>query len=131
MLFRSLYVNGSQADATVTSLVPQNGVQDAALVLGARALSKNAVTPGETTTWADYDSFYKGALAEVRVWNGARTASDLHEDSQSRFSVADVTERRAEVYAKWEAGASTLPVELICHYNFQTLPGAVEAKDVM
>ena len=158
----TLYVNGRQANAEPTTLVPANGVTGvlqqpvpsaetfpagtgynvytkSAIVLGARALDMNGVALTDASTWASYDAFYKGYVDEVRVWDGAKSAEALFEDYKARLSVADVKSLRESVYAAWAEGATrndndgkaTLPVELVYHYNFQTLPGAVEAADVM
>ncbi|MCR5413182.1 MAG: LamG domain-containing protein [Kiritimatiellae bacterium] len=98
--------------------------------------------------------FYKGWVDEVRVWDGARTEAEIYADYRKRYSQEDVLAQREEVYALWkpvyntetgdnlgqilQAGATrnandglrNLPPELVLHYNFQAIPGAVEAKDV-
>ncbi|MDO4366068.1 MAG: hypothetical protein Q4D70_04690, partial [bacterium] len=91
------------------------------------------------TTWASYDSFYAGYIDEVRVWDGAKSAEEILDGYKLRLSAEDVKTLRAAVYTAWADGATrndndgklTLPVELVFHYNFQTLPGAVDAADVM
>ena len=110
-----------------------------AVVLGARAVDAAGVSLGAKTTWANYDAFYKGYLDEVRMWDGAKSAAELLEDYKTRFTAADAKRLREAVYTAWTEGATrddndgkkTLPVELVYHYNFQTLPGAVDAADVM
>lgn len=158
-----LYVNGLLGDeaSRVTALAPANGVvniaQEAipgmgnfpnllngyatlpsALLIGARATSAAALGVSEYSDWADYASFYKGYVDEVRVWDGARTATEIKALWKTRLSFAQVSGLRDETYAAWAAGATrndndgkdTLPAELVYHYSFQSLPGAVNAADV-
>ena len=156
-----LYMNGILMGSMPTGLIPANGlvdyVQDAlpnmgnfpvlgngymsvpcAVVLGARALDKKAFEVSDKTTWASFDDFYAGYLDEVRVWDGARSAADIAADMKRRYSFADVSAQRDEVYSAWADGATRndndgkamLPPELVMHYNFQTLPGATDAKYV-
>ena len=109
-----------------------------AVVLGARALDKKAYEVSDKTTWASFDEFYAGYLDEVRVWDGARSADDIVADMKRRYSFADVSAQRDAIYAAWADGATRndndgkamLPPELVMHYNFQTLPGATDAKYV-
>ena len=110
-----------------------------AMVIGARARDAAGVALSEETTWASYDAFYAGYVDEVRVWDGAKTAEEVLDGYKRRLSAADAKALRAAVYAAWADGATrndndgntTLPVELVFHYNFQTLPGAADAADVM
>ena len=161
-----IYVNGKMSGMFQTSLIPANGiivtaqdavpdnaafpvlvngyeVQDSALVLGARALTKSALqlkpaTDMNKTTWADFDSFYAGYIDEVRVWDDVRTGEQLHDSMGKRFSFADVKALREEVYDSWRRngtrnendGYPNLPAELVMHYNFQTLYGGTDAASV-
>ena len=153
----TLYVNGTPMPAVKTSLMPANGTMllqqesnigasfsesyvtmPCAFLIGASARTRQAIELGEKTAWSDFGSFYAGYVDEVRVWDGARALSQIKESMASRFSFADVAAQRDEVYAAWLNGATrndndampTLPAELVQHYSFQTLPGAVNAADV-
>ena len=127
-----------------TNLFPMEGtgytlLSKSAMVLGARARDAAGVALSAATTWASYDSFYAGYIDEVRVWDGAKSAEEILDGYKLRLSAEDVKTLRAAVYTAWADGATrndndgklTLPVELVFHYNFQTLPGAVDAADVM
>lgn len=126
------------------NLFPMEGtgyavLSKSAMVLGARARDAAGVALSAATTWASYDSFYAGYIDEVRVWDGAKSAEEILDGYKLRLSAEDVKTLRAAVYTAWADGATrndndgklTLPVELVFHYNFQTLPGAVDAADVM
>ncbi len=152
----ALYINGTPMQPTKTSLIPANGIiletQEAmvggfsegwvylpcAVLLGAQANSSLAMSLSPLTTWGEFSNYYAGYVDEVRVWDGARTKSQIEEDMNKRYSFADVAAKREETYQYWLAGATrnnndgnkNLPAELVMHYNFQTLPGAVNAADV-
>ena len=114
-----------------------------AFILGATAVDELALGIGTTNTasWASFDRFYNGYIDEVRVWDGALDASAILRaySEKTRMRFADVLAQREEVYAAWlqdctrndNDGKGMLPPELLQHYNFQTLPGAVNATDVM
>jgi len=157
----ALYMNGAVApvaSANGVGLLPANGIDGilqesgtsvmpytgyralpCANIIGARALNKNAVSVNPETTWADFSGFYKGWIDEVRVWDGARSASDLHSNYLKRYSFDDVNSLRETVYKAWRNGATradsnprtALPPELLLHYSFATLPGAVDAANVI
>ena len=158
----ALFMNGRKVGELQTTLVPANGIVGvtqqpvpggdafpagsgytfytrSAMVLGASALNADAVVLAENTEWACYGAFFKGFVDEVRVWDGAKTETELAEGYKTRLSVSDAKTLRQAVYAAWADGAtrndndtnSKLPVELVFHYGFSTLPGAVEAADVM
>ncbi|MGN0847890.1 MAG: LamG domain-containing protein [Kiritimatiellia bacterium] len=110
-----------------------------ALVLGASAVNADAVVLSTNTKWESYASFFKGFVDEVRVWDGAKTETEVLDGYKTRLSVSDAKTLRQAVYEAWADGATrndndtngTLPVELVFHYSFSTLPGAVDAADVM
>ena len=157
----TLYVDGKVAGTFQTTLAPANGilvlaqdavpdnaafpvlrngyeVQPSAVVLGARAAGAKAFELSDKTTWDDFDSFYSGYIDEVRVWDDARTAVQIVDSMNRRYSFADVKALRQEVYNSWRQGGTrnnndgypNLPPELVLHYNFQTLYGAADAADV-
>ena len=87
------------------------------------------------------DSFYehfKGYVDEVRIWDGARSSDEIANNYLRRYTFDNVKANRDAVYASALAdgtrndndGLPDLPAELIYHYNFMTLPGALNAADV-
>ncbi len=156
-----LYMNGTVVASEPTTAIPANGIVTmlpeaypgmshfpivengyssvpSAMVLGAKAAGRYAVGVSTNTTWEAYTDFYAGYIDEVRVWDGARSGNGIVTDMKKRYTFADVSALRAEVYAAWAAGATrndndgkaNLPAELAMHYNFQTIPGADDAKYV-
>ena len=113
-------------------------VLPAAVVLGARAIGANGVELSEKTTWSDFDSFYQGYLDEVRVWDDVRTSAQILTSMKQRLTFDDVKALRDEIFESWYDAATrndndgypNLPAELVLHYNFQTLYGAVNETDV-
>ena len=160
-----IYVNGTEIAAKQTTLIPANGVtgivQDpqtdssayfpvvsyhsvpAATVLGGRASGAAAFGAEETakaTSWNDVAAdFYKGSLDEVRVWDGARTPSQIQADFRTRYTVDKISQMRMSTYLEYSGGArrndtdangQVLSPELIQHYTFAALPGATEPQYV-
>ncbi len=90
-------------------------------------------------TFANMREFFGGWIDEVRVWDGARTAAEIKADFRKRYTFEDALENRSEVAYAWLEDATRnnndseemLPAELVFHYNFMTLPGAVNAGDVL
>ena len=159
-----LYLNGDVspvASATGVGLIPANGVSDiqqeyyasvmrfgyialpCATVLGAKALNGKAISLSKDTTWDDFGSYYRGWVDEVRIWDGARSATDINAAYRKRFTMDDLKSMRSNsdgsgVFDQWKQGlrrygatGATLSPELVQHYNFVTLPGGVEPKNVM
>ncbi len=158
----SIYVNGDEYSHAATTLIPANGVQEivqpmssdeifgglyrstsSSLFVGARPVSTanggaSAFDVTEIQKNQHMREFFKGYVDEIRVWDGARTATQIKENYLVRMSFADAAANREEVYAVWKEDGTrnsndshdTLPPELVMHYNFQTLPGAVNAGDV-
>jgi len=155
-----IYVNGGVPVAKSAALIPANGIVamtqdpeggvypaatykalDGAFVIGARHQDQN----GRITFPSDYkfDYYLKngfvGYIAEVRVWDGVRTSTEIADAKDQAFSLEDVSANRDDVYDAWFGGrtrnnnemaaasASVLPAQLMMHYNFSTLPGAYSA----
>ena len=132
-------------DQTSTSVIPLTGYRalPCATVLGASVKSSSGFGVDEDTTWDDFGGYYKGWIDEVRIWDGARTAAQVHEAFNKRFTMDDIKKLRSNedktgVFDMWIAGADrsgtrglTLPPELLQHYSFSTLPGAVEMDNVI
>ncbi|MDA3925615.1 MAG: PKD domain-containing protein [Kiritimatiellae bacterium] len=140
-----LLVNG-EIDAVVnTDLIPANGVEtlnmdqqnpgDAlsvvvsagALVLGAANDSIGGDLPD---SWSAYnpDSFYKGYIDEVRVWDGARSIGAINADLRKRYTYTELTENRRDVqweqsqgYSRVASNNLLLQPELRYHYTFDNL----------
>ena len=117
---------------------------ESAIVMGASiapAAPFFSLVPGKSA-WTNYDRFYKGYLDEVRVWDGARDGDSIAGDvrARKRYTGADLLANREAVFAAWSTGArrnladgvvstaglGTLPPELVYHYTFDGLFGAIE-----
>jgi uncharacterized protein (DUF2141 family) len=109
-----------------------------ALLLGARAVEGKALDLLSKPDWDSYGSFFQGWVDEVRVWDGARTPNEINANYASALSRSEIVEARSDIFTYWSqgrrrngnAGTGLLPAELLQHYNFSTLPGAVDAADV-
>ena len=153
-----LYRNGLVESQAETTIIPATGVDiveqdpqytggfpysDYRSVPSITILGGRAVGPGafgydqapEVTSWDQVATdFFKGSVAEVRTWDGARTVSQMASAYNTRYTVDDLKDMRDAIFAKYNEGATRsngeLPAELIQYYNFNTLPGAVEGEDV-
>ena len=158
----SLYRNGTLDMSASTAIIPANGTieieqnpQNAAkfpydaysvvpstTIIGARAIGPGAFGYEYAAAAAGWDDvatdFYNGSVAEVRTWDGARTAAQIASDYNVSYSIDDLKSKRLEFYAAWRDGATRnendgrdmLPAELIQYYNMATLPGATDAAYV-
>ena len=166
----TLYRDGEAQLKKECTLIPANGVSvvkqdptsdedfsayeyealNAAFILGASAKTTTGVlgaAAGDAASWdTDFGDFYKGYIAEVSVWDGARTADEIAADysDRTRRALADASENRDDVFATMYAGntevavasrndndgSSVLPPELVQHYNFANLPSAISAENV-
>jgi len=161
----SLHVNGELtpvATFTGAGLLPANGILGiqqtpsdpvishtgyralpCATVLGASIIHTDGFSLSEKTVWGNYNKFYKGWIDEVRIWDGARTASEIQDSYQVAFSMDDIKQMRSNagengIFDKWSDGytrsgkdGKQLQAELLQHYNFSTLPGGVERDNVI
>ena len=154
-----LYMNGREVGRATADLIPANGIiltsqsvtptgadfgnggyskRPTVLLVGADAAAVEATVLNDKSSWGNYGSFYKGWVDEVRVWDGARTAAQIVADYKKRYSLADISDLRDQVFAAWKGGAThnnndgrlNLPAELLLHYNFQQLPSEVTANYV-
>ena len=158
-----LYVNG-QMMSKATSLKPENGTaavridgagvidrgtvfyDTVSVLVGASARTKkgiifdNSYRGGSETTLDDYANFFNGYIDEVRIWDGARTGSDIKDDMSKRvrYTAALAKENRDKVFAEWLAGARRSPEapaqlspELKYHWSFDHLPSAINADDTI
>ena len=98
--------------------------------------------PIPTPTFEDYSNYFKGYIDEVRIWDGARKASEIAADVENkvRYSTELALANREAVYKVWADGGlrsvmstaeKSLPAQLMCHWSFDHLPGAVDVEDVM
>ncbi len=157
----TIYVNGVKCSSTETTLIPANGVEDikldpqhlmgeaaeykamyAATVIGGRPTDKDIFyagsNPGQEEIAELATDFLKGSVAEVRIWDGARTASQVESTYKTRFTPEFAAAQRLEVFEAYYNGARRndqtasriLPAELLHHYDFTTLPGATDAAYV-
>ena len=159
-----LYVNGAVKTAAKTGLIPANGIIEVrqnpsstntypmvsyavlpgANTIGARRVLLRAPETAEALPFdwtGDFDQFtdfYKGYVAEVRLWDGARTQEEIASNYMKRMTPKDISENRDNAFAAWfngatrndNDGAAAMPAELMVLWNFAQLPSAVRARDV-
>ena len=164
-----LYVNGMKSDSAATTLVPANGViqilqspdatnsftsaqyscAPSAFFVGARprrgkyaALYPYYIDPVSGEHLESFDNlqdYFQGYVDEVRVWDGARTGSQILANYRKSIGYAEAKENRNDVFQSWylnngtrnnNDGNPTLPAELVLNFDFSTLPGAVDPFDV-
>lgn len=150
-----LYINDETPISFGTSLIPANGVinlmtnpdgsqypnpyrftvESTVLVLGAANL--NTFAGLEFPSWNRYANFYQGYLDEVRIWDGARTDTQILQDMKRRYTKDDLLANRTAVRESEYAGGSRkpgvspqLPAELLYHFTFDNLFGADSAASV-
>ena len=162
-----LYVNGTAKTSAPTHLIPANGVtaiiQDPTYTNAFTQISYEAV-PGAffiggrplpagdggaaafNTDTISYDSmkndeWFQGYIDEVRIWDGARTETEIAANYRRHMTMDDAATNRLEVYTHLmgpEAdssrndndGLKNLTAELVQLYDFSDMPGAVNADDV-
>ena len=90
-----------------------------------------------------YTGFFKGYVDEVRIWDGARTATEIASAKMKRFTATDAATNRESFFAEWSKPGVTdsyrgryakdgsgnpysLPAELRFHWSFDSLFGASE-----
>ena len=142
----TLFVNGIAQDTLDTALVPANGllverlyptgsggssdyittrtILSGALVLGAAndwfgmlgLLGTPVVGLPWSSTWADYSKFYQGWLAEVRVWNGARSSVDINGDYQRCLTYEEMMVNREQAVVFGDRDP-----QLMNYYTFNSL----------
>ncbi len=102
------------------------------------------IDPEELAAYGFFNQFtnyFKGYISEVRVWDGARSASEIAGSYAKAFTVEDIEKNRLEVYGEWGEetahgtrndmdGNPTLSPQLMLHYNFSQLPAAYDADGV-
>ena len=86
-----------------------------------------------------YKNYYQGYVDEVRIWDGARSESEIRENYRKRFTREDALANRQAVWEVWKKGITNrapstknmLPAELKRHWNFDHIPGAATSEDIM
>jgi len=156
-----MYLDGHLMNSAISHLIPANGVisvlQEPAstnkypmsdyitLITGANTVGarRNVVEFDWTGDFSQFTDFFKGYIAEVRFWDGARTANEIASTYKRRMTPDRAAEQRETVYKKWKGddiedpatrndvdGNPDLPAQLITVYNFQQLPAADSKDDV-
>ncbi len=114
-----LLLNGVENTSVACSLIPANGVisvkndglddvqrytsRTAPLMIGAgpaeSAWFSSLGNPKDDTPFTEYfANAYKGFIDEVRIWNGARTATQIFEKRRSTFTQAELLAFRVNVF---------------------------------
>ena len=98
------------------------------------------------TTFDDFTDYFKGYIDEVRIWDGARPGEEILSDVRNRvrYDREIAMANRDKVFAAWRRGATRLgptdttrnmseelPAELMHHWTFDHLPGAVKTSQMM
>ncbi len=130
-------------DPTSTNSYPSASfvANPGAFVIGARHILDPMEFPVVETLGTYLKDFFAGYVSEVRIWDGARAGDAIKSEYTKAYTDEDVAANRDEIYAAWQkngerndnattAGKQVLPPQLIQHYNFSSLPGAVAAGDV-
>lgn len=140
----TLFVNGTPVSSKTTSLIPANGVLSSAAVpsqgtndLSAVYYRSSVPSPvylGAALTENRYNppvDYFKGWMDEVRVWDGARSDSEIGNDYTKRYTRVDMAENRRMVatqvaagYTRRQGSSLQLAPALTLHYSFNTLFGA-------
>ena len=139
----SLFVNGQLRQRIPTAGIPATGifegqpayiVRPAPIVLGAADANPEGYVSGAPLLFNFMDagtmpqpslhSFYRGHIDEVRIWNGARTGSEINATMMKAFTKADVeavgvTSPNGLVQTN---GLPSAGAVLFYHYNFNSLP---------
>ena len=162
-----LYVNGTEQASAPTHLIPANGVtvviQDptytnaftqtsyeavpGAFFIGGRpeTAANNGAAAFDTAS-ISYDSmkndeWFQGYIDEVRIWDGARTETEIAQWYNKHMTMDDAATNRLEVYTHLMGpdadssrndndGLKSLTAELVQLYDFSDMPGAVNKDDV-
>ena len=153
-----IYVDGTPVASVATSIIPANGTQaiaqdpqshgmssgrytqlSAITAVGARPAGRGAFVIASTPSdsWDNVaDDFFRGSVDEVRLWDGARSPTEIENEYKVRYTADKAKEKRLEVFNAYIEGArrndnsghKLLPAELIQHYDFSTLAGATNPK---
>jgi hypothetical protein len=115
------------------------------LYIGARPKSfaeagDSAILP-DTVKADSMREYFKGYIDEVRIWDGARDATAIKGDMYKRYNFAMANENRELLYKQIGGeepeysrndndGLKNADPELIQHFDFSTLPSAVEGANV-
>jgi len=148
----TLFVNGEVRNAVSTTLIPANGVvtvlsdptasatESYSFISGMIVLGAAYSAPDVSlyrAEWPLYSDFYKGYIDEVRIWDGARSNSEISSNYKKRFQRSDLLSNRYDVRAKEAKGYSRvwtnplqLSPELLYHYTFDNLFSAEEDTSV-
>ncbi len=121
-------------------------VRPSSFLIGARPVKYNAATAMRPLQAAvvqpeDLREYFKGYVDEVRVWDGACSSAEIAANYRVRQTFDTVATNRFEVYTHLlgenadssrndNDGLKMLQPELLQHYDFSTLPSAVNAADV-
>ncbi len=154
-----LYIDGVELRKQPSNLQPEHGFRNASvdydgtfkegsdeygadrrtITVGASVCAYNGINlANKYNSWSCYNQYYQGYIDEVRIWDGARTATEILESYKKRFTAADALDNRQTVFSRWSIGytrepisSGILPAELKYHWTFDHLPGATQADWVM
>ncbi|MGN0885851.1 MAG: LamG-like jellyroll fold domain-containing protein [Candidatus Spyradenecus sp.] len=150
----SIVLNGVENAAVSSSLIPANGVlslkndglddvqrftfRNAPILIGAEPKFETSAAglppqwvpdlgdaDSEATFAQIYKNAYKGFIDEVRIWNGARTPTQINEKRRSGFTQAELLAFRLAAFnARYSGGGyyeNDVPVYPVAIYTFNDL----------
>ena len=124
----TLYVNGRAVNTLKTNVQPENGTSaitidengafgtkspysTVALLVGTGTDAENdaegqgiwaLTTQGKYPEFSNFTGYFKGYVDEVRVWDGARSATQIAANYKKRFTADDIRENRATFYYQYQ-----------------------------
>jgi hypothetical protein len=156
-----LYVDGAEYTSKPTDLIPANGIYEISSIGGSNSftfvegwLSLGAKNNGAANlaitwnsnnvpsavwmqAWTNFNNYYQGYIAEVRVWDGARSGAEILANYKKRFSMEELIEARTAYEARIAEGArrvlpepNKLPALLMNYYPMSDLFSGVSEANV-
>ncbi|MDD2598593.1 MAG: PKD domain-containing protein [Kiritimatiellae bacterium] len=146
-----ILVNGELYQTIDTQLIPATGMIAAEMgpggtpvavydYAGTIVVGASDLAPDEsvlTQTWEGYELFYQGFVDEVRIWDGARSLSEIYDDMSVRYTREKLEENRRKVRFEMFLGGSRvmdapsqLSPELLYHYTFDNIFGGDDPATV-
>ncbi len=150
----ALYVNGVENSSKACKLIPATGVislhntplddierftfRSAPIILGAGPndagwFAELGDPDDESTIEDTYTGRYKGFLDEVRIWNGARTSTQIADNRSRTFTLAELLAFRVSVFNARRSGQGyfqpNTPAEPLAIYTFNDLLAGSRTSD--
>ena len=127
---------GTMVSGTVTNVTAYS-FSPAPIVIGGYDKNPWGIVSGMGNTQPDFDDsrFYTGWIDEVRIWDQARSQTEILNNMTKRFSKADILPINQARFA-WEMeniatidNITDFPQQLLYHFSFDTLPDVLPGAD--